>query len=221
MNIVEALNSRYCCRAFTPEKVSKQKVLRVLEAGIRTPSWGNTQPWEIYVATGVPLERLRKAYLANHEKNVPGTPDLPRPQSWPPDLRKRTEQLMAVRGKIIGVTRDDKAAREAMLAANYRFFDAPLVIYLCMDRTLTAWSVFDLGMLAQSIMLAAKGDGLDTAPAVMLIGYPDLIRTELGIPDSLSIILGIALGCGDIKNPTNKSLSPRRPISEIVHIKGF
>ena len=221
MNIVEALNSRYCCRAFTSEKVSKQKVMGILEAAIRTPSWANTQPWEIYVATGEPLERLRRAYLANHEKNVPTEPDIPRPQSWPPDLQKRMEQLMAGREEIIGITRDDKAAREAMRTANYRFFDAPVVIYLCMDRTLTAWSVFDLGMLSQSIMLAAKGDGLDTAPAVMLIGYPDLIRAELGIPDSLSIVMGIALGFGDINNPTNKFRSPRRLISEIVHIKGF
>jgi len=221
MNIIEAINSRYCCRAFAPEKVSDQQVLRILEAAIRAPSWGNTQPWEIYVATGEPLEHLRKAYLANHEKKVPVTPDLPGPQSWPPDLKKRTEQLMAGREEIIGVTRDDKVAREAMRAANYRFFDAPVVIYLCMDRMLSEWSLFDLGILAQSIMLSAKGNGLDTAPAVMLVGYPDLIRAELGIPDSLSIVIGIALGYSDIENPTNKFRSPRRPISESIHFKGF
>jgi nitroreductase len=221
MNTIDALNSRYCCRAFKPKQVSKQKVQRVLEAAIRAPSWANTQPWEIYIASGEPLERLRKTYLANHEKGVPGTPDLPRPQSWPPALQKRTEELMAKREGVLGIARDDKTGREAMLAANYRFFDAPVVIYLCMDRTLTPWSVFDLGLLAQSIMLAAKGNGLDTAPAVMLVSYPDLIRAELGIPDSLSIIIGIALGFGNHKNTTNKFCSPRRPLSEVMHIKGF
>jgi len=90
-----------------------------------------------------------------------------------------------------------------------------------MDRTLTAWSVFDLGMLTQSIMLAAKGEGLDTAPAVMLVGYPDLIHSELGIPDNLSFIIGIALGFCDTNNQTNRFRSPRRSISETIHIKGF
>ena len=62
MNTIDALNSRYCCRAFKPEQVSKQKVEEILEAAIHAPSWANTQPWEIYVASGEPLERLRKAY---------------------------------------------------------------------------------------------------------------------------------------------------------------
>jgi len=221
MNTIDALNYRYCCRAFKPEQVSKEKVQKILEAAIRAPSWANTQPWEIYVASGEMLERLRKAYLMNREKGVPGNPDLPRPQSWPPALQKRTEELMSKREEVLGISRDDKAAREAMLAANYRFFDAPVVIYLCMDRTLTPWSVFDLGLLAQSIMLAAKEHGLDTAPAVMLVSYPDLIRAELGVPDTLSIIIGIALGFGDRKNPTNKFRSPRRPLSEVVYLKGF
>jgi len=32
-------------------------------------------------------------------------------------------------------------------------------------------------------MLAAKDNGLDTAVAVMLAAYPDLIRSHLEIPD--------------------------------------
>ena len=128
---------------------------------------------------------------------------------------------MAKREEALGIARDDKAGRESMRAANYRFFNAPIVIYICMDRTLTPWSVFDLGLLAQSIMLAAEENGLDTAPAVMLVSYPDLIRAELGIPDTLSIIFGIALGFGDHKDPANKFRSLRRPLSEVMHVKGF
>lgn len=221
MNTIKALNSRFCCRAFEPKQVSKEKVQRILEAAIRAPSCSNTQPWEIYVASGESLERLRKAYLANHEKGVPGKEDLPRPQSWPPALQQRIGGMMAKRSEALGIVRDDKAAREEILAANYRFFNAPVVIYLCMDRTLTTWSVFDLGLLSQSIMLAAKEEGLDTAPAVMLVIYPDLIRAELGIPDTLSIVFGMALGYSDPKNPGNKYHSPRRPLSEVMHIKGF
>lgn len=206
MNVIDALNSRYCCRAFKPEHVSEQRVQKILEAAIRAPSWNNSQPWEIYIASGEPLERLRKAYLTNLEKGVPLNPDLAFPQSWPPAMQKR-----------MGEPKVD----EDMLTANYRFFNAPVVIYLCMDRTLTPWSVFDLGSLAQSIMLAAKGDGLDTAPALMLVSFPDLIRAELGIPDSHSIIIGIALGFGDSKKHANEFRSPRCPLSEVMHVKGF
>ena len=101
MKTIDALNYRYCCRAFKPEQVSKEKVQKILEAAIRAPSWANTQPWEIYVASGELLERLRKAYLMNREKGVPGNPDLPRPQSWPPALQKRTEELMSKREEVL------------------------------------------------------------------------------------------------------------------------
>jgi len=221
MNTIEALNSRYCCRAFRPDPVSKEKVLKIVEAATRAPSWANTQPWEIYVASGEVLERLRQAYLKNFEKEVAGHPDLPRPQSWPLASQRRTEDLMARRLQHLGIARDDGSGRKTMMQANYKFFGAPVVIYLCMDRSLTQWSVFDLGSLSQSIMLAAKDIGLDTAVAVMLVAYPDLIRAHLEIPDDLSIIVGIALGFSDLNNPGNSFRSPRRLLSDVVHLKGF
>ncbi len=221
MNTIDALNSRYCCRAFKLDPVRKETVLKIIEAATRAPSWGNTQPWEIYVATGEVLERLRQAYLKNLQEEVAGHPDLPRPQSWPLALQRRTEDLMAGRSQLLGIARNDSTGRKTMTQANYKFFGAPAVIYLCMDRGLTPWSVFDLGSLSQSIMLAAKDNGLDTAVAVMLVAYPDLIRAHLEIPDDLSIIIGIALGSNDPNNPGNRFRSPRRSLSDVVHLKGF
>jgi nitroreductase len=221
MNTIDALNSRYCCRAFKPDPVRKETVLKIIEAATRAPSWANTQPWEIYVATGEVLERLRQAYLKNFQEEMAAHPDLPRPQSWPLALQSRTEDLMARRLQLLGIARDDRAGRKTMTQANYKFFGAPVVIYLCMDRGLTPWSVFDLGSLSQSIMLAAKDNDLDTAVAVMLVAYPDLIRAHLEIPDDMSIIIGIALGYNDLNNPGNKFRSPRRSLSDVVHLKGF
>lgn len=71
-----------------------------------------------------------------------------------------------------------KAFREA----NSRFFGAPVVVYLCMDKSLSTWSVFDLGSLSQSIMLAAQEYNLGSAVAAMLVIYPNLIRKTLDIP---------------------------------------
>ncbi len=220
MDVIDALYSRYSSRAFKPDSVDKETITRILEAATRAPSWANTQPWEIFVAGGDVLNRLRHAYLENFHKSVSGGSDLPRPQQWPPALQKRMEELAAERYKTAGIGRDDKAARQAIFEANYRFFGAPVVIYLCMDRTLTPWSIFDIGMLAQSIMLAAQQHGLGSIPAVSLASYPDLIRAELEIPADLSIIFGIALGYSDTQHPQNKFRSPRRPIQEVVRFKG-
>ena len=221
MEVTDAMYSRYSTRAFKPDSVDKETITRILEVATRAPSWANTQPWEIFVAGGDVLNRLRHAYLENFHKSVSGESDLPRPQQWPPALQKRMEELGAERFKIAGIGRDDKAARNAIFETNYRFFGAPAIIYLCMDRTLTPWSIFDIGMLAQSIMLAAKQYGLGSIPAYILASYPDLIRAELEIPDDLSIIIGVALGYSDEQHPQNKFRSPRRPIEEVVRFKGF
>jgi nitroreductase len=221
MDVTDALYSRYSTRAFKPDSVDRETITRILEAATRAPSWANTQPWEIFVAGGDVLNGLRHAYLENFHKGVTGKSDLPRPQQWPPALQKRMEELAAQRYKTAGIGRDDKAARQAIFEANYRFFDAPVVIYLCMDRTLTPWSIFDIGMLAQSIMLAAQQHGLGSIPAVSLASYPYLIRRELEIPDDLLIIFGIALGYSDAQHPQNKFRSPRRPVQEVVRFKGF
>lgn len=221
MNVSEALNSRYSCRGFKPNPVDKEIILNILEASRHAPSWANTQPWEIFVACGANLEKLRQSYLKNFQKNTPANPDIPAPQKWPENLKRRTEELMKFRFSILGVEREDKTARRSLSENNYKFFNAPAVIYLCMDKLLSSWSMFDLGLFAQSIMLVAKEYGLESVPAFMLVSYPELIRSELGIPENLSIVIGIALGYGDLNHPLNQVKSNRRPVEEIVVFKGI
>jgi nitroreductase len=154
-------------------------------------------------------------------KGVPGSPDLPAPQQWPPALQKRMDELKAARFESLGIERNHAAARHAMFERAHQFFGAPTVAYLCMDRTLTAWSIFDMGLLAQSIMLAAQQYGVDSAAAALLISYPDLIRAELEIPEDVSILMGVALGYRDRQHPLNQYRSPRRPLQEVVRLKGL
>lgn len=120
----------------------------------------------------------------------------------------------------MGIDRNDAGARRAHYRKNFEFFGAPVVVYLCMDRSLTPWSIFDLGMLSQSIMLAARELGLNSIPAVNLVAYPDLLRPELGIPEEMLVLFGLALGYGNPEDPVNKPRSLRRPIHEVARFIG-
>ena len=120
----------------------------------------------------------------------------------------------------LGIDPNDKEARNKMTENNFRFFDAPVVIYACMDRNLSSWSLYDMGLVSQSLMLAAQHYGLNTIPAVLLVAYPDLIRQELNIPEELAIVIGIALGYGDPDSIYNKYITSRRPVEEFVRIIG-
>lgn len=221
MNVTEALNSRFTCRAFKPQPLEKDTILAILEAANRAPSWANTQPWEIFVAGGEDLESLRQACLENFRQGVPGNSDLPRAEEWPPHITRRVQSLMADRSQALGIDRADKAARKTLAEQNHRFFGAPVVVYLCMERSLTPWSIHDLGMMAQSIMLAAEERGVASAIAYNLVIYPDLIRKAVDIPEDLAIIIGLALGYADMAIPQNDFRSSRRSVEEVVRFQGI
>jgi nitroreductase len=113
------------------------------------------------------------------------------------------------------------ATRQKFMADNYRFFGAPAVVFLCMDRTLTPWSIFDMGSLAQSIMLAAQQYGVDSAIAFTFASHPDLVRAELKVPDDLAVLIGIALGYADADHLRDQQRSSRRPLKDVVRCKGI
>lgn len=216
MDVTAALRARRTVRAFEARPVPEAALRAILEAALWTPSWANTQPWEVWVASGDKLERIRAAFVEQTRRGVLGQPELPPPKQWPEACRERTKALTEGRAKTAGVSTEDPGFREDFVRSNRRFFGAPCVIYLCMDRSLSLWSVFDLGMMAQSIMLAAQDHRIDSAIAVNLLSYPDVIRSELRIPEELMIAIGIGLGYPDSSDPGDGFRSSRRTLEDVV-----
>ncbi len=221
MNVIDALNARFTCRAFKSDPVSRETMVQILEAANRAPSWGNTQPWDIYVAAGEVLGGIRTEFLANLADTIPGATDLPLPQDWPTALKDRYTSLGKARYKLLSEELGRDTLAQIIQERNYRFFDAPAVVYLCMDRSLTPYSMFDLGAVSQSIMLAAQEYGVDSAPAIMLVLYPQIIRKTLAIPEDKAIVMGVALGFADADNIHNRYRSERRSVEETAKLYGF
>jgi nitroreductase len=49
MDVSEAIQKRVTIRRWKPIPVEKEKIIKILEAGRRAPSWGNVQPWRFIV----------------------------------------------------------------------------------------------------------------------------------------------------------------------------
>ena len=61
MDVSEAIQKRVSIRRWKPVPVEKEKIVKVLEAGRRAPSWGNVQPWRyIVVQDRDKIEELAK-----------------------------------------------------------------------------------------------------------------------------------------------------------------
>lgn len=211
MNVIEAINMRHSTRAFLSKPVEKEKLNAVLEVAARTPSWANSQPWEVFVATGDTLNRIKNGYKQKYADKAIVAPETPRPAAWPQAAKKRLQQLHP------DMVRDCGDAVEQFGTLNQSMFNAPAVIYVCMDKVLSEWSLYDIGAYSQSIMLAAIEHGLATIPAITLVLYPDVLRSELKIPDNLKLTIGIAIGYADKGNKINNFVSSRSPLSETVH----
>ncbi|HEX7539113.1 MAG TPA: nitroreductase family protein, partial [Syntrophales bacterium] len=65
MELETAIRGRRSIRKFRPDAIPRKLLEELLETARWAPSWGNTQPWEIYVITGAPLEAFRKANVAS------------------------------------------------------------------------------------------------------------------------------------------------------------
>jgi nitroreductase len=210
MNVTEAINERHSIRAFLSKPIEKDRLSAVLAASSRTPSWANTQPWEIFVVTGNTLERIKEGYRQKYADKTPAAPETPRPVEWSEAAKERIQQLRPDMARSCG------NAVEQFATLNQTMFNAPVVVYICMDKILSEWSLYDIGAYSQSFMLSALEQGLSTIPAITLTLYPDILRRELKIPDNFKITIGIAVGYADKENRINEFVSSRHPLNETV-----
>lgn len=97
-------------------------------------------------------------------------------------------------------------------------FSAPTLVYLTIDRNSPEWAVFDLGMFAQTLMLAAADKKIDSIAAYEVVKYPDLIRKHMEIPNHEMIAMGIALGYR-AEDEINSFKSARVETSNMLKIK--
>ncbi|NTW04675.1 MAG: nitroreductase [Peptococcaceae bacterium] len=216
MSISDYISGRYSVRAYKKMPVERVVLEKVLNLALSSPSWGNTQPWEFAVAGGAKLEEIRNSYVESAKAGVSASPDFPFPDFWPEKNKNHYFENGKKLYKLLDIKREDKAARDNFQLRGTEFFQAPQVIFLFLDQELSPWSLFDLGIFAQSLMLAAYGFGLGTCPMAMAGVYPDLVREAMGIPSSKKLALGIPIGYIDESDKINSYRSTRILLEDAI-----
>jgi nitroreductase len=223
MDVIEAILSRYSVRDFLSKPVPKETVMKILEAAVRSPSGGNAQPWEVFVATGASLEKIRKTYQERYRAGTgpsaaPASSAGPGgPPTQPPYIQQRMATIRNERLRLLGLDPADPASGRVFQEWGARLFGVPVLAVICMDKALS--SNLDIGLFIQTVCLAAKGYGVDSFIAGALVSQRDILRQELEIPEFLNIITGIGLGYPNLNAIINTYRSPRRPIGEVVRYK--
>jgi nitroreductase len=223
MDVSEAVATRRSIRAFLNRPVGRDVLERVLNKARRAPSGGNVQPWNAVVLAGEPLERLKGAVAAALALGKAGRSM--EYAIYPAGLEGRYEDFRFGVGEqmyaALGIEREDRAGRLAQFAANFRAFDAPVLMLVHTPRYMGPPQWSDLGMWLQTVLLLLREEGLDSCPQEAWSMYGAQVREHARIADDHIFFCGVAIGFRDPDAPVNLFEVPRAPLDQVVRFEGF
>ena len=205
MEIFQAVTKRRSIRRFKPDPVPEPLLREILEAARWSPSWGNTQPWEIAVVTGAALDRFKKANRQHLLDGVIPGPDTPMPEAWPELLKQRYGDVGKQVLAALEIPRGDKEARLRYAGDMFALFNAPSLLLFCVDKAVPReYAMLDTGAIMQTVCLLAHALGLGSCILAASVRYPALIREIIPIAETKAVIIGVALGFPDGEAPVNQ-----------------
>ncbi len=216
MELIEAIKSRRSVRAYKPDPVPEKILTELLEVARWAPSGTNTQSWEFFVLTGKALDDLNHATVANIREGMKPNPDIEALETPPKGAcakrqQKFFKQILDLVDPVPGMNKMQNWFE--MSVSNY---GAPARIIIVADKSAPGWFIFDIGIVTQTIALAAQEYGLATCILGDAAAYPNDVRRIVGIPESKQIVIGIAIGYPDLDDPLNSLRTGRESVEELV-----
>jgi nitroreductase len=216
MDFEQVLASRYSARWFRPEPVPQMTLDRLLTLAQQTPSWCNTQPWQLMITRGDATERFRQALSQHVRSGAKPEPDFPFPAAYLGAYRDRRKVCGVQLYQALGIGRDDRAAAAEQSLENFRFFGAPHVAILTTDESLGAYGMLDCGLYVQTFMLAARDLGVDSIAQAALASYPAFLRQFFDLPTDRKVVCGISFGYADAAHAIHSYRTERAALADVV-----
>ncbi|OOB80603.1 MAG: hypothetical protein BEN19_00085 [Epulopiscium sp. Nuni2H_MBin003] len=215
MDIKTAIETRKSTRGFIDKQIPTEILEDILTTAFRSPSSTNVQPWYVHVVRGEVLDHIKDANdkLFNDGIDV----DVPEPPLTAIHKQRRIG-LAKDLFRLLEIKREEIDKRTAWQAQNNRLFEAPCAMILTIDKDFfeNKYGVFNAGLLAQSICLAAMQHGVSTCITEQGSSYHSVIKDYLDIGDDEVILVAIVLGYEDPDFAANKLVSQRAPLEEVA-----
>lgn len=204
--------SRHSIRDFRPDPVPADLLDEILEDARSAPSWSNTRPYMLALASGDRADRLRSAYVEAWRKSAPlmgkdkiaaakalatgGLPDGDYKgwRSYPDELRPRSVELGKALYGHLGIAREDREVRDGLTRRNCEGFGAPVLGFVLARGDFMPWAAMDAGLMLQTLFLSAKARGVDSCPLGVLSFWRGPVNEEFDIPKDYTLLTGFVLG---------------------------
>jgi nitroreductase len=223
MDVRDAVASRFSCRAFLSTPVRLAVVREILDRAACAPSGGNLQPWRVDALAGAPLEAV-KAMIRPRRAELPRGEGAeyriyPEPLKEPYYARRR--EVGALLYAALGIPRQDRPGRLGQYARNFELFDAPVGLFVSIDRSMGPPQWSDLGGFIQTILLLARAHGLHGCAQEAWTHWHKTVPPFLQLPADHMLFCGIALGFADEAAAINGWRAPRAGVEEFATFRGF
>ncbi len=224
MHAYEAMMTRRSIRNFLPDPVPRATIERIVTAALRAPSGHNTQPWKLYAVAGRVREELVAELLAT-ARSEPWEQRKPEydyyPTTWVEPFQSRKRALGFGLYKSLGIERGDIAGRERQMHENFKFFGAPVGLFVTFDRRMATGTFMDIGMFIESLMIGARAEGLHTCGQAIFTWVHDVVRKHVPIPPVELLACGIALGKANPSAPENAFPLDKLAVADVASFHGF
>jgi nitroreductase len=207
------IRERRSVRDFRPDEIPAALLDEVLEDASWAPSWSNTQPYRVAIASGELKARLKEELAVRFDIGIraeaggwpaklkmlftrKGLPDgdfstrFPYPEALLPARRATGFGLY----KLLGIDRKDMEARNRQMRRNFEFFGAPTVMFVFVHQGLREFSVLDAGIWLQTLMLSAQARGLATCAQGALATWAGPVKQAFAVPKDYKLICGLSIG---------------------------
>ena len=216
MELEEVIRSRYSCRKYLAKPVPRPIIEKILALAQKTPSWCNTQPWQVVLLSGDAKDRFGERLYAHARSGATPNPDFAYPIRYEGIYRDRRKVCGVQLYQAVGIGREDKNAAAEQSLENFRFFGAPHVALITTEEDLGIYGAIDCGLYVSNFMLVAQSLGVASIAQAALASYPECIRTHFGLPPHRKVVCGISFGYADAAHPINTYRTTRSPAREIV-----
>ena len=217
MELREAILNRRSIRQFLKKDVSEDLIKEILSDSRWAPSWGNTQPWELMVISGSPLEEFKQKNKAALFSGIKPKPEIRMPDVFSFHLKRRYVDIGKSVLESLSIGRKDLDGRLNYYGDMFYLFDAPVMILFLLDKSvLLEYAMLDVGLCLQTLLLSAHNKGLGAIVLAASVNYPDVLRSLFPIDANKTIVIGTVLGWPDYKAPVNCFERKRANLGETV-----
>ena len=201
--IFEIIYSTRAMRRLKPDPIPEDTLKKIVDAGTRAPSGGNTQEWAFILVRDPDLKRFIRDYYWNtwqqlRAKGTISMANLPPAQqrllNAAADLAAHVDEVPVI---LLACTQKEYGP----LAALNNPRASTIVVH---------GSIFPA---VQNILLACRASGGGATLTTLHCCFEEALKHKLGIPDTLEVAALIPMGYPQGKfGPVT-----RRPVAEVIH----